>query len=82
MDFAAHVGVGGAGAGIRARHFAVADGGEKHRDHGDEDGGDHVAACFVADHAVDAHGRDRLDDHDADDDQVPEGEGALEADGG
>ncbi len=35
FEFLADVGVGGAGAGIGARHFAVADGGEEHGDHGD-----------------------------------------------
>ncbi len=37
-----------------------------------------MAAGVVADDAVDAHGRDGLDDHDADDDEVPEAEDAAE----
>src|SRR6202034_2530068 len=73
IQFLANVGVGGAGRRTRAGHFSVADGGEEHGDHGDEDGGDDVAAGVVTDYAVDAHGRNRLDDDDADDDQVPEG---------
>jgi len=36
---------------------------------------------LVADDAVDAHGRGRLDDDHADDDEVPKAEGAMEADG-
>ena len=45
IDLLADVGEGGAGARVGARHAAVADGGEQHRHHGDEDGGDDVAPC-------------------------------------
>ena len=72
MNFPAHVGESRTGAGINTRHVAVADRGEKHGDHGDQDCGHHVAARLVVDDAVDAHRRDRLNDNDADDDEVPE----------
>jgi len=81
VELAADVGVGGAGAGIDARHASVADGGEEHGHHGDEDGGDDVAACNVTDHTVDSHGRCGLDDDDAVDDEVPKLQGAAEAGG-
>ena len=77
----ANVGVSRAGAGIDTRHAAVTNGGKEHGDHGDEDGGDDVAMGLVADDAVDAHGRGGLDDDHADDDQVPQAEGAMKADG-
>src|SRR3984885_468765 len=78
IEFLANIGVGRAGRRIRASHFSVADGGKEHGDHGNEDGGDDVAAGVVANYAVDAHGCDRLDDDDADNDQVPEGKDAAE----
>ena len=78
IQFLADVGVSGTGGRIRTSHFAVADGSEEHGDHGDKDGGDHVTARVVADDAVNAHGRDGLNNDDADDDEVPETEDAPE----
>src|SRR6202795_1682879 len=82
MNLLAHVGVGRAGARIGASHFAVANGGEQHGHHGDENRGDHVAASCVTDYAVYAHRRNRLNDHDADDDEVPKEKSAFERDRG
>ena len=79
MDFFADVGVSGPGAGIDAGHPAIANGGEEHRDHGDEDGGDDVATRGVADDAVNAHGRGGLNDDDAVEDEVVKLERAAEA---
>ena len=77
----ADVGVSRTGAGIDPGHAAIADGREEHGDHGDEDGGDDVAMGLVADDAIDAHGRRRLDDDHADDDEVPQAQRAIEAGG-
>lgn len=71
MHFLADIRISRARAGVDARHTAIADGCEQHRNHGDQNRGDNVAVRLVADHAVDAHRRCRLDDHHADDDQVP-----------
>ncbi len=78
MNLLADVSVGGAGARIGARHFSVTNGGEQHGHHGDENGGDDVSAGSIAYHAVDAHGRNRLDDNDANDNQVPKEKSALQ----
>ena len=48
----------------------------------DEDGGDDVPVGLVADDAVDAHGSGGLDDDQADEDEVPEAEGAMKANRG
>ena len=79
MNFLADVGIGGSGAGVGASHLAIADGGEEHSHHGDQDGGDDVAASVIADDAKDAHRRDGLNDDDANDDEVPEAEDATES---
>ena len=71
MDFLADVGVCGPRARIHARQHPVTDRREQHRHHRDQNGGHHVTARRVIHHPVDPHRSDRLDDHDADDDQVP-----------
>ena len=81
MELLADVGEGGARAGIDARHAPVAEGGEQHREHADEDRGDDVATRFRAHHAEDAHRGDGLDDDDAVEDEVPERERATQARG-
>src|SRR6202046_2053917 len=81
MNFLADVSVGRAGARIRARHFAVADGGEQHSYHVDQNRGDNVPASSVADNAINAHRGDRLNDYDADDDEVPKVQSAFECEG-
>ena len=78
VQLAAHVSVGGAGAGIEPRHAPVTGRGEQHGHHGDEHGGDHVAVRGFADHAVNGHGRGRLDDHQAVHNQVPKRELAAQ----
>ena len=82
VDLAAHVGVGGAGAGIGARHAAVADGGEQHGDHGDQHGGDHVTMRHLADHAERRHGRGGLNQDDSVEDEIPQSQRALQVRGG
>ena len=72
VQFLANIGVGGAGAGVNTGHAPIAEGGKEHSHHGDEDGGDHVAAGNIADHAVNAHGRRRLDDDNAIHHQMPQ----------
>ena len=72
MNFLADVGVSGSRARIHARQHPVTDRREQHRHHGDQNGGHHVPARRVIHYAVQPHGSDRLDDHDADDDQVPQ----------
>src|SRR6185437_8723156 len=69
---------GRAGARINARHAAVADGREEHRNHCNGDGRDNVPVGKIADDTVDAHRRRGLDDDDAVDDQVPQLQGALQ----
>ena len=68
MNFLADIGISRTGARIDARHFAVRDGGKKHADHGKQNRGDHVTAGGIVDDAVYAHGRDGLNDDDANDD--------------
>ncbi len=79
MDLLADVGERGPGAGVRARHAAIADRRQQHGHHGDEDGGDDVALAAFVQHAEDGHRRHRLDDDDAVEDQVPQRQRALEA---
>jgi hypothetical protein len=79
MDLLADVGEGRSGARIDARHSPVADGGEQHRHHRDQDGGGDVAVTALRQHAVARHRRHRLDDDDAVKDEIAEGERALEA---
>ena len=71
MQFAPYIGVGRAGAGIDARHPSITHCGENHRDHRDQDGGDHVSSAGVAENAVGGHGRGGLDHDDAVQNQVP-----------
>ena len=78
MKLLANIGKRRARAWIDARHATVADRGEEHSHHSNEDGGDDMAACLIADHAVDAHRSRRLDDDDAVDDEVPQFERAFE----
>ena len=81
VDLLAYIGISRACAGIDARHAAIADGRKQHGDHGDQNRGDHVAMGLVADDAVNAHRRGRLDNHHADDDQVPQAQRAFEPNG-
>src|SRR5205085_12323176 len=81
MKLAADVSKSRAGARVSARHASVADGGEKHGHHGDEDGGDYVAARLGAHHTEAGHGRGGLHDDDAVEKQVPQAEGAVESGG-
>ena len=74
---AADVGVRGAGGGVARRHASVAERGEHHGDHGDEDGEHDMSAGVDEDDAEDADRRDGLDEDDAVDDEVPHGEDAL-----
>ncbi len=78
MDLAPDIGVRRARAGIDARHASVADGGEHHRDHADEDAGDHLSLAGVGEDAVAGHRRGGLDDDDAVHHQVPQAEGAFQ----
>jgi hypothetical protein len=71
MDLLADVGVRRAGTWIDACHSTVTDSSKQHGHHGDQDGRDDVALSLIADNAIDAHRRRRLNNHHADDDQVP-----------
>ena len=77
IDLLPHVGERGAGAGIGTRHAAIAEGGEQHGNHGNQDRGDHVPVAPIAERSKHRHRRGRLDDDDAVEDQVPQGEGAA-----
>jgi hypothetical protein len=46
-----NVGEGGTRAGVHSRHASIADGGEKHRNHGDENRGHNVAPAAVTEDA-------------------------------
>jgi hypothetical protein len=74
MQFLSDVGERGAGARVRARHASVADRRQEHGAHADQNRGDDVAAGFLADDAVNAHRRNRLDQDDAVEDQIPQRE--------
>jgi hypothetical protein len=60
-----------------AGHASIANGGEQHGDHGDEDGGDDMAVRDLADDAEGRHGGGGLDEDDAVEDEVPEAEGGV-----
>ena len=81
MQFAAHIGIGRAGAGIHPRHAAVAHGGEYHGDHRDQNRSDHMALAGVAEDSIRGHGRRGLDHNDAVHDQIPERERSPQARG-
>lgn len=68
---AAYVGISRACTRIHSRHPPIADGGEDHRRHSEQDRRDDMTTCNIADNAVDPHRRGRLNDDDAIDDQVP-----------
>ena len=69
------------GAGVHARHSAVAHCRQQHGEHADQDRGDDVPACFLADDAEDAHRGNRLHEDDAVEDRVPQRQGSAEARG-
>ena len=66
---------------IDARHASVADGGEEHGHHCQQDHRDYVPARFLVENAEHRHRRRRLDQDDPVEDQVPESQGALQSDG-
>ena len=74
VHFLGNVSESGSGAGVSARHPAVTDAGEQHRNHGNQDCRDHVSAAAIAEHAKHRHGRDRLNDDDAVENQIPKGQ--------
>ncbi len=78
MNFLRDVGERRTRAGIRARHAAVADAGEEHRHHRDENRGNDVPASTLAENAENRHRRDRLDDDHAVQNQIPKRECAPE----
>src|SRR5579864_8736560 len=80
MDLLADVSESGARAGIGSCHAAVADRGEKHCDHGDENCCDHVAVRRFTHHAKGWHGCSRLDDDDPVEDEVPKAQGTPQLD--
>ncbi len=65
IDFLPDVSERRAGAGIGARHASVAEGGEQHGNHGDQQRGDDVAASAIAQHSEDGHRGDRLNYNDS-----------------
>ena len=79
IDFLANVSEGRAGARISARHAAIADGGEQHRHHGDQDGGNDMPASAIAEHPEHRHRGDRLNHDNAVQNQIPERERAPQA---
>ena len=60
VNFLADIGKRGTGAGVGARHAAIADRGEQHSDHGNQNCSHHVAAAAIAENAKHRHRRDRL----------------------
>ena len=66
-------------ARIRACHTPVADPGEQHRDHRDQNRRDHMSAPAIAEDTEDRHWRDGLNDDHAVKDQVPQRERAPQA---
>jgi len=79
IDFLADVGEGRAGTGIGARHAAIADGGEQHCHHGDQDRRNDVPVSAVAEHTKHRHRRDRLNHDHSIQNQVPKGKRAPQA---
>ena len=82
VNLLAYVGECRSGARVDPRHTSVAEGGKQHTHHRDQDGCYHVTMPAVAEHAVDRHGSDGLNDDDAVEDQVPQSEGTFQASGG
>jgi len=81
MDFPADIKEGRAPVGIDAGHAAIADGGEHHGHHGQQNHRDHVPPRNIVEHAEHRHGRRGLDENDAVEHQVPEAQAALQANG-
>src|SRR5262245_30263465 len=65
-------------AGIGARLASVANRSKQHGHHGDENCRDHMSMTTLAEHAKHRHWRDRLNYHDAVENEVPETESAPE----
>ena len=82
MNFLRNVGKRRARAGIRARHASVADAGEEHGDHGNQDRGDDMSVAAFGEHAEYGHRRDRLNHDHAVQNQIPERERAAQAGSG
>ena len=72
MDFLADVKESRAAVRIDARHAAVADRGEEHRDHGEQNDRDDVSARFCVEDAEDRHRCSGLNEDDSVEDQIPE----------
>jgi len=66
--------------GVNARHAPIADGGEEHRDHRQQNDCDDVTAGFLVEDAEDGHRRGGLDEDDAVEDQIPKAQCALQSD--
>ncbi len=79
VDLLADVSERRARAGIGTGHAAIADGGKQHGHHRNENRGDHMAMTAIAEHAEYGHGRNRLNDDDAIENQVPKSKRAPQA---
>ena len=66
---------------VHTRHAAIADGGEEHGDHGQQDYRDDVSAGFSVENAEDRHRRRGLDQDNSVEDQIPEAQRALQSHG-
>ncbi len=72
MDLLGHIGERRTRTRVGSRHAAVGNAGEEHSHHGDQDGGHHVPVPALAEHAENRHGRDRLNDDHAVENQIPQ----------
>src|SRR5438309_1501522 len=63
---------------IERRHAPVADSGNQHGEHGDQNDGGKVPIGKFLSHSIKRHRRDGLNEDDAIEDEVPKSENALE----
>src|SRR5690349_24725517 len=75
----ANVSVGRSRGRVEGTHASVADCRDQHGEESDENDGDEMAVGKLLRNAVERHGRDRLDEDDTVEDQVPEGESAAKS---
>ncbi len=66
-----YIGVSRARCRIQCRHAAIADGGDHHREHRDQDDGRKVPIRELLRDAVERHRRDWLNENDAVKDEIP-----------
>ena len=79
IEPSAHICIGRARGRIERTHAAVTDRRDQHGKQRDQDNGDEVPVRKFLRDAIKRNGGDRLDEHDAVEDQVPKAQNAFQA---